>query len=182
MTAVLLSIAFPPAPANATVIYARTLKEMAKRADAIVVGAVTTRASQYGRDEHGTRIYTFTRIAIERTLKGKQLTDVVIRQWGGTVGGVTMKVPGNAEFTVGERVVLFLRAGRGGVFHLPNLAASKFSIRFEGQKTFLVRNLEGIAFASRSPEKGFRLLDDRLPSSKLTWQEFYKEIAEEVTK
>jgi hypothetical protein len=65
---------------------------------------------------------------------------------------------------------------------LPYLAASKFSIRFEGEKTFLIRNLEGITFANQSPERGFRLLDDRLPSSKITWGEFYKEISGEVTK
>ncbi|MGH9513166.1 MAG: hypothetical protein ACRD2U_13625 [Terriglobales bacterium] len=58
-----------------------------------------------------TVIFTYTKFQVSRTLKGEAPPTVVVRQLGGTVDGITEKVPGVRHWGVGEQAVLFLRPG-----------------------------------------------------------------------
>jgi hypothetical protein len=138
--------------AEATVALPMTLQELTSESTVVVHATVLARESSW--DDTKSRIYTFTKLGVMRTLKGSVPNkEITIRQWGGTVGNVVMHVPGNATFKVGEEVVVFLSAEEGLHF-VVGLAQGKFRVQAEASgKKVATRDTSEIGFASWD-EKG----------------------------
>jgi hypothetical protein len=99
--------------------------QLTRRADAIVRGKVdevkTRQASQ------SSPMATVVKVVVEKQFKGPRLSWVTIEQPGGSRGDIALGVPGSAEFTAGEDVILFLERRRGGTFAVVGGKQGKFS-------------------------------------------------------
>lgn len=141
-----LSLLGAPVHAAATVAVPLTTERMLRESHVVVHGEVLMKESFW--DGQKGRIYTHTRVRVLRSLHGKATeTELLVRQWGGQVGGVAMAVPGNAAFKPGEEVVLFLM--RDDRYHyVVGLAQGKYhvSTAADGRKT-VSRDLSGLSFA-----------------------------------
>ncbi len=83
------------------------LDQLVTSASQIVVGEVVSKNAAW--DPSHRRIFSTIEIKTEECWKGSAREIVTIVQPGGTVGEIEMTVHGMPSFTVGERVLLFLR-------------------------------------------------------------------------
>jgi hypothetical protein len=85
-----------------------SLPELVNGADAIIVGSVTGRSSQWNTDR--SHIETIVTLSVEEYLKGTSSEgNLTINVPGGEVAGITERVSDTPGFDQGERVVLFLK-------------------------------------------------------------------------
>src|SRR5262245_59846570 len=96
------------ADSGATVIVPMSDRDLTESAVAVVVGEVTAIASHW--DPADQQISTYVTLDVGEVVRGAVGTGpLTIRQMGGVVGGLHAWVDGSPEFSVGERVLLFLR-------------------------------------------------------------------------
>lgn len=102
------------APAHATSVMYRTLRELTHDSQVVVQGQVTELESFW----QGTRIYTRSRVALEDVWLGATpptpYVDVITL--GGVVGTIGQRVDGVAALPLHQRVVLQLRARDAGEY------------------------------------------------------------------
>ena len=96
-------------------------------ADLIVRGRVDEIKSRQASDRRS--MTTVVTITIERQFKGPKVSSVTIEQPGGTLGDVSLSVPGLAEFTSGEDVILFLKRKRGDTLDIVGGKQGKFTAK-----------------------------------------------------
>jgi len=102
----LLALVFVAAPASASVVITPADDDLIVYADAVILGRVTDIESH---DNRLGKLSTYITFAIEEILKGSfAQSTLTIRELGGQVGGMAGWIFANPEFTVGERVLLFL--------------------------------------------------------------------------
>lgn len=117
------------APAGATTLLAWDLAELARRADLVVIGTVTARATT----EVDRTLMTDTYVRVERVLRGEPTAALSVRQLGGKLGRRVVDVPGDAALEVGQRYVLFTHApGDGRTRYLMGMALG--ALRLEGDE------------------------------------------------
>jgi hypothetical protein len=114
-------------PALATLVRPVDLAELTRAAEQIVVGDVLTVSSAW--DEDHRTITTTVEMGVQETWKGSVPSDgkLIVRHLGGSVGDIEMAVLGEANFTVGERALVFLRGARP-----VDMAQGKRHLRWEG--------------------------------------------------
>jgi hypothetical protein len=140
-----LSLFVLAAVAHATVVVPLTREQLVAQSDLVVRATVESHTTAWNQ-EH-THIVTLTRIAVREYIKGSGPGDLVLRQFGGTVGGLTEHVPGDGRLAQGQDVVLFLRRG-DGVVYLTALAQSVFFVAAaSGGQTTVARDLSQLTFA-----------------------------------
>jgi len=95
-------------PAQASIVDAMSLAELAEAADVVVVARVDGQRSRY--DAQG-RIVTDVTLRIEESLHGglARGSRVIVQRLGGAVGDLGLRVEGEAVYVDGERLVLFAR-------------------------------------------------------------------------
>lgn len=96
----------------ATTVRPMSVDKLTSLADVVVEARVTDSWSEW--DAQHTRIYTFSRITVTRTLKGSQMGTIVVKQPGGTKDGIKEVVFGVRHLVPGEDTLLFLNAGSSG--------------------------------------------------------------------
>jgi hypothetical protein len=85
-----------------------SLEELASGADSIIVGHVLHRKSHWNRDR--TEIYTRIVVSTEERLKGSANSDrIAIAVPGGKIGDTLVEVTDTPDFSIGEKVVIFIR-------------------------------------------------------------------------
>lgn len=104
-----------------------SLDRLIGEADLIVRGRVDEIKSRRASDRR--TVATVVTITIERQFKGPKVSSVTIEQPGGSLGDVTLGVPGLPEFTSGEDVILFLKRQRGGAFNIVGGNQGKFTAK-----------------------------------------------------
>ena len=104
--------------------------------DLIALGHVVSVRSDW--DEQHSAIHTDAEIAVDEAWKGDPSSDrIVVRSLGGRVGDVALEVDGGASFTVGEHVLVFLRAADGA--YAPwGMRFGKYEVVDEGGESFAV--------------------------------------------
>lgn len=94
-------------PAQASTVHALSLQEMTRRADVIAV--TVAREAQARREHNGALIVTDVALEVETALKGVKAGErIVATVLGGVLDGLALQVPGEANFTVGQRSIVFL--------------------------------------------------------------------------
>ncbi|MBI5549036.1 MAG: hypothetical protein HY901_34565 [Deltaproteobacteria bacterium] len=147
--ALALALALPGLAAGTTVL-PLTREEIAARSDTIVRARVLVRTP--ARSERTGRILTRTRLQVLETYKGKARREIELEQMGGTLGGATLVVPGDARIDQGEEVVLHLRCEGKERCHLFGLALGKFGVRSGPDgKRIAVRDLQGLSDSRSGP-------------------------------
>jgi hypothetical protein len=133
-----VTAALAPRPAAGTIYAAMDDDTLVGRAAVIVAGSVS-KVSSHRRDG---RIVTDTVLQVTRVVKGAvELSTVTVTTPGGTVGDVSLVLPGVPTFRVGESVLAFLEHGSPrtlrpvalglGVFRLLSPATSDAAVRTE---------------------------------------------------
>ncbi len=127
-------------PAGATVVERKDLQALTAESGLVVMGRVVKRESRYG--EKGKRIFTYTTMKVERTLRGETgAEEIVVRTLGGEVGEVGMAAQGVCSFSKGEETVLFLRKLKGGEYIVNGLSQGKLPVvRAENGEALVVTN------------------------------------------
>ncbi len=76
------------------------------------------------------RIYTYTRVHVDRAISGELATgsEPWVRTMGGVVGKIGQLVEGEPVFTIGESSLLFLHAGPVGAFEVTARAQGQFPL------------------------------------------------------
>jgi hypothetical protein len=93
--------------------------------------AIVTPEDQRAVWENG-RIYTYTRVHVDRVVAGdgsvKGDGETWVRTMGGIVGKIGQSVDGEAVLTVGRPCLLFLHAGPAGTFEVTARAQGQFPV------------------------------------------------------
>ncbi len=137
-----LGLLFAASASHATGSILLTRIQLVGGADRVVratVGDPTYIASPDGRVVH-----TRTPLHITGYAKGSGPSDLVLEQYGGKLGELTVAIAGDAKLTPGEDVVLFLRSS-ADVVHLTELAQSVYHI----DNALAVRDLSELSFFTR---------------------------------
>ncbi|HXH38918.1 MAG TPA: PKD domain-containing protein, partial [Thermoanaerobaculia bacterium] len=119
-TCVLLLLA---SVASATTIVLPTDEQLIRKSPVIVEGTVISSLPVL----RGEGIWTETRLAVDRTLKGDAAGELTIREVGGEIDGRITKIFGTPVYTPGERVMAFLTPTPRGDYQTIDLFVGKFS-------------------------------------------------------
>jgi uncharacterized protein (DUF2141 family) len=134
--------------AAATTVEKMSLKDLAKKSDAIVLAVVEDETARYDANKE---IYTYISLRVLEPVKGPKKDEVItIRQIGGTVDKIASIVPGTPKFKKGEEVVLFLTKKDGaGYPWVMGLQQGKYSVTSDEQGSKQVRNeYEGLTLVA----------------------------------
>jgi hypothetical protein len=101
------SIIFLAWTAQATLVKPMSVEELTSAASVVVEGQATETWTSWNATH--TRIYTYSRVEVSRTLKGSPGEFVIVKQVGGSAGGYTQHVSGVRPIQTGEEALLFLR-------------------------------------------------------------------------
>src|SRR5262249_46439310 len=116
-----------PVSTFATLIIPAAEDDMARYATAIVV--CQGKAIESYWDNQAGQIFTLITVIPTEVLKGEVAEDAfTIKQIGGTVGNIRSWMNGSPEFSVGERVLLFLDTNPDGSASVASLYQGKFSL------------------------------------------------------
>src|SRR5882762_1179769 len=119
-TCVLLLLA---SAASATTIVLPTDEQLVRKSPVIVEGTVISSRPVL----RGEGIWTETKLAVDRTLKGDVAGELTIREVGGEIDGRITKIFGTPVYTQGERVMAFLTPTARGDYQTIDLFVGKFS-------------------------------------------------------
>jgi len=110
----LLASLLLPAPAAATTMVTLELSELCWIADLVVEAEVTSIEAELS--DNGVFIKTVATLRLTHVLKGEAIEGdrVLVREWGGRLGGAVTDVPSSPVYIPGERVMVFLEAERKG--------------------------------------------------------------------
>jgi len=142
---------------RATQIILQTVEQMTYRADA-VVRAVPTGERPISRwtNPNGTGlIVTTTKFRVLESISGGLAAGQIftVEHLGGTIGDISMMVPGMMVFRPGEEVVLFTKRGDGGLYHVLDLSMGKFEVggSANGSRLLTRRDLEDVQVVGETP-------------------------------
>jgi hypothetical protein len=146
-------------PANATVSLEVPIAEMARRASHVVHGVVVARTAAW-EDGH---IYTSSTLSVLQTIKGQGERRIVVKQLGGVVGHLGMKLAGQATFEIGDEVVVFVKPGKTAL-EVIGMAQGRFQVQTDaatGQK-LVGRDLTGLLIARRDAQGRLQMVAPNL--------------------
>jgi len=152
--------------ADATTVLKMSLKDLAKKSDAVVMARVDDMTARYDANKE---IYTYITLKVLDPVKGSKKDEVLtIRQIGGTVGTIASIVPGMPTFKKGEEVVVFLtQKDQAGYPWVMGLQQGKYSVSVDENGSKHVRNeLDGTTLfdASGRVQEGSKNTDQPLQS------------------
>jgi PKD repeat protein len=123
--------------ASATTIVLPTDDQLIRKSPVIVEGTVISS----GAVLRGEGIWTETKLAVDRTVKGDATGELTIREVGGEIDGRITKIFGSPVYQPGERVMAFLTPTTRGDYQTIDLFVGKFSEeRAANGRRFLVRD------------------------------------------
>jgi hypothetical protein len=143
-------VGIPAGPANASIVQGLELEELVAHADRIVLGRVLFSESFQLLDG---QLGTWHRISVERELRGHapDEQEVMVETLGGQVGDIAMRVEGEPSFTVGERVLVFIRGGGPYTAFRPvGMGQGVMRVRTEQGIETVRQNREGLMLMRRS--------------------------------
>jgi len=148
---------------QATTFVLMDVGDLADRADAAVVGRVSSRQSLMLIDGS---IVTDVSIEVDRNIFGAIEAGEVawVRESGGTVGGRREHVFGTADFAVGEEVLVFLSATADGPHRIVGMSMGKYRV-FRAPGDASARRDLGAHVAAIDPVTGVRMAS----SGETTW-------------
>ena len=156
------------APCLATTVVPMSEADLASEAAAVVLGRVTNLWSHV--DAARGQIFTDVTLAVDEVVAGPALpATVTLRQPGGQVGHVRTWIGGSPEFSIGERVLVYLKVARDGTLRVLQLYQGKLSVMTDplsGDEVAIritgggVRVLAPSRRGATSPPKDTHRLDD----------------------
>jgi hypothetical protein len=139
-------------PADASIVQGLELQELVAHADRIVLGRVLFSESFQRPDG---QLGTWHRIEVERELRGHapDEQEVMLETLGGQIGDLAMRVEGEPSFTVGERVLVFMRdGGPYTAFRPVGMGQGVMRVRTEQGVETVKQNREGLMLMRRNAQ------------------------------
>ena len=138
---------------QATRVMAIPLKQMAIDSDIVVYARVGHQQLQW--DKTHSRVLTLTTIEVIDVVKGAQKGDVLtIYQVGGSLDGVTYKIPGALRFVPGEQMVFFAERYQDMIVSY-GMGLGKYRVSDAGGHKTVMPEYGDVAFVQRGPEGEF---------------------------
>jgi len=140
----IFSIIFYCKSSNATLLKYLSIETLIKESYSIIIGEVVNKYSELNSTL--SKIVTIVQIRIEQSYGNNRLKgEVKILTLGGSLGDISLKIPGEANYNIGERVLVFLEK-KNGYFLTMGMAQGKFSLikDEESNEDIAVRDLTGI--------------------------------------
>ena len=123
---------------------ALSIAELTKRSDVIVLGTVTSIASDWNVNR--TAIETRIDLIVEEIFKGRaDHGRIIFHQLGGVVGEIASSVGEAAPFEEGERVAVFLFKNKRDRLQLVGFFQGKFAIERRPEGRMAVRRIPGVS-------------------------------------
>lgn len=163
-TALMIAVVGAPVEGGATVMV--KLSPEAHVAQSDVIARVVAGPSAARWNEDNSRPLTLTRLLVREYLKGAGPTELTLRQFGGTLDGMTMVVPGDGRLVEGREYLLFLRRG-DGVVYLTAMGQSVYEVRPTSNGVMVQRDLSDVEFAAPDARGGIVVVEapDEAPES-----------------
>lgn len=146
----LLAVLSLTSPAGASIVQGLELEELVANADRIVLGRVLFSES-FPRPDG--QIGTWHRIEVTREIRGRapDEREVIVETLGGQLGEVAMRVEGEPSFTVGERVLVFIRdGGPYTAFRAVGMGQGVMRVRMEEGVETVTQNRAGLMLVRRN--------------------------------
>ena len=121
-----LAITLATSLCSASMVELWNTKKLTTESDSVRIGEVTSKWSSW--DAEKKMIYTYVKLKVNETVKGQSQEEILIKQPGGELNGVGMRVHGMAVFEQGEKALIFLKKGEGGFPSVVGMAQGKFRI------------------------------------------------------
>jgi hypothetical protein len=123
---------------------ALSIAELTKRSDVIVLGTVTSIASDWNVNR--TAIETRIDLKVEEIFKGRaDHGKITFHQLGGVVGEIASSVGEAAAFVEGERVAVFLSKNNRERLQVVAFFEGKFSVERRPEGEMAVRRVPGVS-------------------------------------
>lgn len=137
-----------------TVITGYDTRGLVEAADVVVQGRVIEARSRW--DAAHRRILTESRVRVDAPWKGAPTREVLVRQPGGSVDGIGMRVFGESLLREGSEVVLFLaeiprQPGLRLAYRVVGMAMGKREVVRAGDKAFVVFGAAGLEIKGQEP-------------------------------
>jgi len=123
---VLVGVVAALSPARATTMVSMSLAQLAQASSDVVQARVVSQRSEWSAAH--TQIVTITTLAVLQTLKGDAPSTVQIRQLGGTVGNLTVSVPGEVAFRPQAEYILFLEPADGSNYQVVGMTQGAYPV------------------------------------------------------
>jgi hypothetical protein len=123
---VLVGVMVALSPARATTMVSMSMQQLAQASSDIVQAHVVNQVSEWNTAH--TQIVTITTLAVSQTLKGNVPATIQVRQLGGTVGNLTVSVPGDVAFRPQGEYVLFLEPADGSNYHVVGMTQGAYPV------------------------------------------------------
>ena len=163
--AALLVVGLPASPANGSIVQGLDLQELVAHADRIVLGRVLF--SESFRRADG-QLGTWHRIDVEREIRGHapDEREVIVETLGGQMGDIAMRVEGEPSFSIGERVLVFVRdGGPYTAFRPVGMGQGVMRVRMEHGVETVSQNREGLMLMRRNAQGRLERSLGALPQS-----------------
>jgi len=148
----LIAVLLVTSPADGSIVEGLELRELVRHADRIVLGRVLFSESFQRPDG---QFGTWHRIGVEREIRGRapDEQEVIIETMGGQIGDLAMRVEGEPSFTVGERVLVFIRdGGPYTAFRPVGMGQGVMRVRREQGVETVTQNREGLMLVRRNTQ------------------------------
>ncbi|NOY90778.1 MAG: hypothetical protein GXP55_06160, partial [Deltaproteobacteria bacterium] len=144
-----LALFFFGAQAHAATVEALDLTALTQAADEVFVAEAV--AADVHRDARG-RIVTDVRVRVAESLLGERAAgeEVVLRCLGGSLDGIGMRVPGEAQLAVGETALVFARRADGGWLRAVGMSQGVLPMRAGAQGWLVEPGGAGLSLVRRS--------------------------------
>jgi hypothetical protein len=145
-----LVVSLPASPANGSIVQGLELQELVAHADRIVLGRVLF--SESFQRPNG-QLATWHRIEVEREIRGRapDEREVIVETMGGQIGDIAMRVEGEPSFTIGERVLVFIRdGGPYTAFRSVGMGQGVMRVHMEQGVETVTQNREGLMLVRRN--------------------------------
>jgi|SRR4051812_39868594 hypothetical protein len=129
---------------SATTIIPVSIERLTAESSHVVEARALSSWSQWN-PEHSL-IFTFTKFEVSRTLKGQALSNIIVKQIGGSAEGYTQKVAGVRHWEQGEQAVLFLHpsANGDGTLEVTGLMQGNFRLHASSSGTTVSNGVSGV--------------------------------------
>jgi len=148
----LIAVLLVASPADGSIVQGLELGELVRHADRIVLGRVLFSESFQRRDG---QFATWHRIGVEREVRGRapDEREVIVETMGGHIGDIGMRVEGEPSFSVGERVLVFIRdGGPYTAFRPVGMGQGVMRVRKERGVETVTQNREGLMLVRRNAQ------------------------------
>lgn len=115
--------------AKALTVIPPSFEEMAKQADLIFVGKMVSSRTEWRTTGTKRAIFTMVEFQTDEILKGTAGKILTLQFLGGTIGDVSLDVPGVPRFSPGERVILFVENNGTQICPVVGVFHGKFGLR-----------------------------------------------------